>query len=234
MRRSLWLLLIPALHLACTTNSQVERDAPNSMSLAALGQTRGRMEGDMMAEPSADRLIVRSASISLVVESQQEAISQIETRVGELNGRVNSSTVHGDSASLSVRVPSEELDAFLDELSTFGEETRRSVTGRDVTDAYSDTEAEIANLASLRDRLRALLARADKVEEVLKVERELTRVQTRLDSLMARKQRMTTNLELSAVSISLSERPPKRILGPLGLVYEGLKWLTIKLFVISP
>jgi len=45
---------------------------------------------------------------------------------------------------------------------------------------------------------------------------------------------MDTDIRLSVVSISLSEPEPKRILGPLGLLYEGTKWLVIKLFVISP
>ncbi len=188
----------------------------------------------MRQRQSEDRLIIRTATIDLLVEDQKQAVSKIESRVAELHGHVSSSALHADSASLSIRIPSSDLDAFLDELSSLGEEKRRTVTGTDVTDAYSDVEAEIGNLTSLRDRLRALLERANKVEEVLQVERELTRVQTQLDSLTARKERMATDLKLSAVSVSVSERAAKRVLGPLGLLYEGTKWLAIKLFVISP
>lgn len=183
---------------------------------------------------AASRLIIRRASIDLLVDDQGEAISRLEARAGEMGGHVTDSTLNEDSAQLSVRVPSAQLDAFLDVVASIGEETRRSVTGEDVTDTYSDLEAEIANLTSLRGRLRTLLERADEVEEVLQVEKELTRVQTQLDSLVARRHRMKTDLRLSAVFVSITERAPKRVLGPLGLLYEGTKWLAIKLFVISP
>ena len=95
-------------------------------------------------------------------------------------------------------------------------------------------QAEIDNLVALRDRLRVLLDKANNVKEVLSVEQELTRVQTRLDSLVGRKQRIDQDVALSAVNVSLTEAPEPRILGPFGLLYEGVKWISIKLFVISP
>jgi len=223
-KRLLPLALSAALVLACSSTGS---------DTAPVG---GGFAGEGIAGQSLDRsrLIVKTASIDVVVEDPSGAATKIEALVTALGGYLGSSSRREGWARLSVRVPSADLDAFLEDVSTLGDELNRVVSGTDVTDAYSDMQAEIANLTSLRDRLRVLLDRAVEVDEVLHVERELTRVQTKLDSLEGRRQRMDTDLRLSVVSISLSEPEPKRILGPLGLLYEGTKWLVIKLFVISP
>lgn len=221
MRTLALLVLVVTLSLGCSNTG--------GGAAPAVGASEGeRFRG------SEARLVVRRASIEMTVDSPAEAASAIEAWTAESGGHVSNSTLYASSSSLSVRVPSEQLDAFLDRIASLGDETHRSVTGKDVTDSYADLEAEIGNLTSLRDRLRQLLDRAKNVEEVLDVERELTRVQTKLDSLTARKQRMETDLQLSVVQVTLAEREPKRILGPLGLLYEGIRWGVVKLFVISP
>jgi hypothetical protein len=220
-KRLLPLALLTVSVLAC---SGMGRDA---------AQSDGR-EGIVGRAPDRARMVVKSASIDVVVEDPGATASKIEDLVAALGGYLGSSSRREGWARLSVRVPAGDLDAFLEDVSSMGEERSRAVSGTDVTDSHADIQAEIANLKSLRDRLRLLLDRAAEVDEVLEVERELTRVQTALDSLEARRQRIELGVRLSEVSVSLSEPEPKRILGPLGLLYEGTKWLVIKMFVISP
>ena len=223
MHRWIFLLLALILVVGCGTTSAEHATAPEQ----SFAQSRERF-----AE-SGERLVVRTASIEVTVDNPEERAAEVTALVEGLGGYISNSTTNEKSARLLVRVPSSELSGFLDSVSELGEEENRTVTGKDVTDSYSDLEAEIENLESMRDRLRDLLDRANDVEEVLKVERELTRVQTTLDSKLARKQRMATDIQLSAVTVSLPRVPEKRILGPLGLLYEGTKWLVVKLFVIS-
>jgi hypothetical protein len=226
MHRSLWLAPLLVLQLACSGSG-------GGVGHIGASDEAGFTQSSARAK-SGTRMIIREASADLVVEDLGKATTTIESRVAEIGGHVTSSNLNADGARLLLRVPSTKLDEFLDVVAKLGEEENRSVTGRDVTDEYSDIEAEIGNLVSLRDRLRALLDRADEVDEVLRVERELTRVQTQLDSLTGRRERMANDVQLSAVTLSLSKREPKRVLGPLGLLYEGTKWFAIKLFVISP
>lgn len=67
---------------------------------------------------------------------------------------------------------------------------------------------------------------------MLAVEAELTRIQTRVDTLESALKATSRDIELSAVELELEEKRPKRILGPLGLVLEGTRWIIEKLFVI--
>jgi hypothetical protein len=64
---------------------------------------------------------------------------------------------------------------------------------------------------------------------VLAVEKELNRIQSEIETMQAQFDRLKSQLELSALSITLQRRP---ILGPLGYLAYGLWWSISKLFVI--
>jgi hypothetical protein len=64
---------------------------------------------------------------------------------------------------------------------------------------------------------------------VLAVEKEMNRIQSEIETMQARFDRLKSEVELSALSVDLER---KRILGPLGYVGYGLWWALSKLFVI--
>jgi hypothetical protein len=177
------------------------------------------------------RAIIRTASIRVSVRDPDVAASQVILLVEGRGGYVeHSRTTRERGASLQVRVPSDQLSATLDEIAALGNEQKRETTARDVTEQLADLEAALANNRALRDRLRQLLERAENVEEVLKVEAQLTRLQTEIDRQEGRVKRLRSDADLSSVSVSLERR---RILGPLGYVVKGIGWVIKKLFVIQ-
>ena len=101
-----------------------------------------------------------------------------------------------------------------------------------MTGQLIDLDAKIDNLRELRTRLRKLLDRAQKVDEILSIERELNRVQSQLDSLEAREKYLSHDVAMSRLSLTLEQAESGPILGPLGLLGAGAWWLIEKLFVI--
>ena len=190
------------------------------------------------AEPSRQRLRIQRGSIALQVERVPDAVLAIEAIARDLDAFIESQQSYKDeSASLVLRVPADRLDQALARLAELGEETRRKIEARDVTDEVGDLEARRHNLIALRDRMRSLLQRAVSVEDVLRVEKELTRLQTELDALEGRLTRLKHDVARARLEVHLSTlQPPepKRILGPLGYLYVGTKWFVEKLFVIRP
>ena len=177
------------------------------------------------------RAIIRSASIRVSVRDPDFAASQVTLLVEGRGGYVeHSRTTRERGASLRIRIPSDQLSTTLDEIAALGNEEQRETTARDVTEQLADLEAAAANNRALRDRLRLLLERAETVEEVLKVEAQLTRLQTEIDRQEGRVKRLRSEVDLSSVSVSLERR---RILGPLGFVVKGIGWVVKKLFVIQ-
>jgi hypothetical protein len=105
----------------------------------------------------------------------------------------------------------------------------RSTFASDVTEQHADLSTRLANNLALRDRLKLLLDRAQDVEDVLAIERELTRVQSEVETMQASHERLDSQIALSELSVGLERR---QILGPLGYVAYGLWWGISKLFVI--
>jgi hypothetical protein len=67
------------------------------------------------------------------------------------------------------------LDPFLAALRRLGDVAQEGVSSADVTDEVVDLEARLTNMLAVRDRLRGYLDRAESLQDVVAVERELTR-----------------------------------------------------------
>jgi hypothetical protein len=178
-----------------------------------------------------ERMLMKTALLNVEVDDVKTAAAQAVVLIKDAGGYVENSSVRGEkSASLTLRVPSDRLDAVLDGLAGLGRELDRKVAAQDVTEIVLDLEAKLKNKIALRDRLRALLEKATNVNEVLVVEEQLTRIQSEIDSMEGRLKHLKGRVRLSIVTLELRRT---RILGPLGYLGKGLVWLVSKLFVIQ-
>ena len=206
-----------------------------TLLLAALACTKGpagtgavpRASGNTGA---ADRQIVRQAEIEVEVKDVASALAAARGAASAVGGSVESEFSREDErATIVLRVPAKDLDSTLDRLAQLGSQRHRSVSQQDVTNEYTDLETRLRNAIALRDRLRTLAAQAKNVTETLAVETELSRVQSDVESMQARFDRLKREVALATVNVSFERA---RILGPLGYVFTGVAWVLTKLFVI--
>jgi hypothetical protein len=163
------------------------------------------------------------------VEELRPAQVRLERALGALGGRIAHLEVReNDRADYTLRVPANRLDALMDSVAVLGRVETRTVSATDVTEQVVDAEARLAALRASRDRLRQLLERASTVQDVITVERELARVQGELESLEGRLTALRGQVSMSELSARLDRR---RVLGPLGLLLQGVSTLLMKLFV---
>ena len=179
---------------------------------------------------SIGRLFVKTASLSIKVSSLETARSNTETEIQAAKGYVERTHASEDRISLTCRVPASALEATIQSLSGLGELTSQSVSVDDITEQHTDLSTRLRNSEALRERLVNLLKSAKGVEELLAVEKELSRVQTEIETMQGKLQRLDSQVEMASLSVSLQR---ERILGPLGYVAYGLWWAVSKLFVID-
>ena len=176
-----------------------------------------------------DRRIIRSGDLSVTVSAPEQSLVEVERIVTAAGGFVESKSSAEDSVGLLCRVPAERLDWIMDSIAALGSIERRSVSASDVTEQHADLSTRLKNNLALRDRLQKLLDRAQDVEDVLAIERELTRIQSEIETQQTSLERLDSQIALSELSVRLERR---QILGPLGYVAYGLWWGISKLFVI--
>jgi hypothetical protein len=222
MIRSLRSLCLPLLLLTtgCARMAVAAAPAPSPPPVAG-----ARAE----ALPSVERRLVQRASVRIIVEDPAALAPEAQSVAERMGGYVESAVAEERRLTVAVRVPSPQLSAFLDTVERWGEVRERRVTSEDVTEQAVDLEARVRNLTAVRDRLRAYLARAGEIQDIIAVERELARVQSELEGLESRLTRLQTEVALSRVTLELERR---RVLGPLGALVAGTAWVISRLFII--
>jgi hypothetical protein len=200
----------------------------------AAGATRSNAENSATgtAQPSG-RLYRREGSLSLEVSSAATATKQAAEIVAELGGRVESSSAsenESDSARLVARVPSGGLDGAMDRLGQLGRVTHREASAEDVTVESADAEAKLQAQRVLRDRLLALLRKAENVKDTLEIEKELARVQGEIDALANTFNRLRGEVQMARLTVKFSQRT---IPGPGGLAWKSVRWVLRRIFVLG-
>ena len=113
------------------------------------------------------------------------------------------------SASLTeyivVRIPTENYDAFLGDLSGNGKITSKSQNVENITTVYNDTVTTISSLKAQEKRLLEMMGEAKSIEEMLAIEDRLTDVQTELAIYESRLSGYDLDVAYSTITINVRE-----------------------------
>ncbi len=162
-----------------------------------------------------ERLIVRTGSISMVVEDTRAAQAEIEQMVNSMADQgafIVSSNEYGGAPdgspyiSMSIRVPAERFDEVMDRLKAMavqGTSPTVSASAQDVTEEYVDLEARVQSLEAARDRLLELMRGAQTTEDLLMAEQQLTQREAEIEALKGRMRYLAETARLSQISIDL-------------------------------
>lgn len=154
-----------------------------------------------------ERQLVRTANVDLRSDDVLKAIGQVKDRAAAVGGFAGEEESTKSSGSVTVRVPSAELDKVVRDLTSVGEVTRSEVRSQDVTDQLVDVEARIATQKASVERLRVLFERAGSTSEVAQVEQELTKRQADLESMQRRSASLKGQVSLATLTVRVATVP---------------------------
>jgi len=191
--------------------------SPVIQTLQTMG-TAGAVAAVVAAQPGTtapagiSRKIVYDSQVDLVVNSVDPVAKKVSALVQEARGYVAEQNVTGSPGSLraihwKIRIPVDQFDSFVDSIVSLGELERNNRTSQDVSEQYYDIEARIKNKKVEEQTLNKILEeRSGKLEEVLKIEVELSRVRGEIEQLQG-KMRVLENLSsLATLTLNVRER----------------------------
>jgi hypothetical protein len=164
------------------------------------------------AQEKMPRKIIYTAMINLIVEDFTKADQDLIQLVKTYKGYVISSEVSGSpgaprTGQWKVRVPIDQFDPFRAALAKLGEPERSSTDSQDVTEEYYDVEARIKTKKAEEASLLKLLENTTgKIEDILAVRRELSRVREEIERHQGRLQVLAKLTAMSTLTINLRER----------------------------
>ena len=168
--------------------------------------------GGATGEASSDRMIVRTANLSVVVKDTNEAVAQIRAILAEIDGYVVNLQLWRDQGQLrgtiTVRVPAETLDDTLTRFKGLAVKVERETgSSQDVSEEYSDLGAQLRNLEATEKELQELLAtvreKTGKAEDIMAVYRELTQIRGQIEGIKGRMVYLERTAAMSAVTVEL-------------------------------
>jgi hypothetical protein len=190
---------------------------------SALREDGGGRSGPNASEvaPQDDREVITTGSVDVTVDDPRDVAerftSWVEAASGRVDGRTESKNDEGRaSASLTVRVPSDQMSKALAELATYGDVGTVDVQNEDVTAQGQDLDARIKALEISIDRLEKILADAGSSAEVVRAENALTQRQEQLESLQAQRKALTDQVTLSTLHVELIQEGSASSVSPGG------------------
>ena len=159
-----------------------------------------------------DRKLARRADISVTVPDVDAAAAKVRVIAASAKGLVVAEAISsepddpalGGFSTITISVPTDELDATLDRLAELGKVHSRNASTDDVTAQYVDTESRVKTMQASVARVRALMTQATKLSEIVALEGELTRRQADLEATEAQLAALDDAVALAPVEVRLS------------------------------
>ncbi|MEJ2005355.1 MAG: DUF4349 domain-containing protein [Cyclobacteriaceae bacterium] len=187
---------------------------------------------------NAQQKLIKTAYLTLQVEDIESSYSQFHGMIEKYGGFIANDNYQNyperKSRSLTIRVDSEHLETLLTKMAESGGYVEnRSINISDVTEEFVDVEIRLKNKRAVRDQYIKLLERADKVEDILKIENELRVIREEIEAKEGRLRYLKDQVALSTIHLELYQEvilaaaPPSK--GFFIEVYENLKagWMMI-------
>lgn len=156
-----------------------------------------------------DRMISTNTNLSMKVNDVSDVVRQITTIAFQNGGFMvhsnTSSPEGGASGNISIKVQAEKLDQSLEAIRGLGVKVvSEYISGSDVTDQYSDLAERLRILETTKQKMEEILRSANRVADMLEVQRELIGIQSEIDSVKGQQQYLDKTTQLASIDVYLS------------------------------
>ncbi len=177
------------------------------------GTGGGIVANDAVAAQSPDRLVVKNASLSIVVDDPEQRMQEITAMAERMGGFVVSSNLYKTSlsngievpaANITVRVPAEKFLNALEQIRAGAIDVPNDTqSGQDVTAEYTDLQSRLRNLENAADMLRQIMEEAKKTEDVLNAFNQLNSITEQIEVLKGQIQYYEESAAMSAITVDI-------------------------------
>ena len=185
-----------------------------------------------------DRKIIKDGNIRFETSSAKETQSFIKQTVSELEGYIGDEKVfdYKDRIehNITVRIPENKFDLLVEKISETADKIdSKNINSKDVTEEFIDVEARVKTKKELETRYKEILKQANRVDEILNIEREIGKLRSEIESLEGRLNYLKNRVALSSLTITYYEKVSSSF-GFFSKFFQALKngWNYLLWFII--
>jgi hypothetical protein len=164
--------------------------------------------------PATAAMIIRTGEAFIEVDKVDPAVLKVRQLAAQVGGYIANSSISGGrdqirQATIELKIPATKYEQAVGSLATIGKVETVNSTAQDVGEEFVDVTARVNNSRRLEERLISLLAnRTGKLDEVLRVERELARVREEIERYEGRLRYLSARVAMSTLTITVHEPAP--------------------------
>lgn len=185
-----------------------QADAMKSAPITRKGEAAPPPPQAEKPAPGYELKIIKRGSISISVHDLQEAKSTLDSIVSAYHCYYSlerlSNTGRTESYNLTVRIPSNSFEAFVDALEKGkGKFIHKEITASDVTDEFYDLKTRLGSKREYIKRYNQLLQKANSMKDMLEIEERIRALQEEIDRAEGRLKVLSDQVAFSTLSINL-------------------------------
>ncbi len=131
------------------------------------------------------------------------ALTKLARDMGGYEGNMEQTAGGMQRATVTLRVPADRFGAFMAQAAKLGRVMSQKVEAKDVGEEWVDLEARLRTKRQEEERLLELLRRVGAVNDLLEVEKELSRVRGEIEQAQGRLRYLGNQVALSTVHVDL-------------------------------
>jgi hypothetical protein len=170
-----------------------------------------------------DRKLIRNVTISAETMEFESLIEKIKTQSSQAGGYIENSSIDGNSyggsiyyrrsANLTLRIPADQTDAFLETLEGESNIINHSEDLTDVTLQYVDTESHIKALRTEEEQLLKLMEKAESTDDLIQIQSQLSNVRYQIESWQSQLNTYDNLVSYDTVSLFIQEVKQESLTG---------------------
>lgn len=157
--------------------------------------------------------LVRKVWLDAETEDLDQLLAAVDERISQLSGYVEEREVYNGSgtsrrnryANITIRIPVDSLSEFIEHVTENANITSTNETSENITLSYVATQSRITALETEQTRLLELLAMAESMEDLLKIEERLTEVRTDLEEVTSQLRVYDNMVDYGTVYLDIRE-----------------------------
>lgn len=179
------------------------------------GSTGGKSSDVGQNAVQENRKLIKTVDMTVETKEFDRTLAALEGKIAELGGYIeNLETYNGSSyssyrstrnANMTIRIPKQKLDVFLETVEGVSNVVRRSESVEDVTLTYVDLESHKKVLLAEQERLLELIKKAEAIEDIITIENRLSTVRYQIESMEAQLRTYDNKVDYSTVHLTVNE-----------------------------
>ncbi len=209
-----WILCVLILLGLAGCSAAVDKNAGNGMASDYISKEESSLDAETSSGLPENRKLIQTVNMHVETENLDTVLQQIDSRIGQLGGYVENANVQNGSAysgtryrsaSITVRIPAKDLNAFIDKVGEISNIVSSQKKVEDVTLSYVATESRMKALQAEESRLLELMTKAETLDELLTVEKRLTDVRTELEKVTSALRVLDNQVDFATIHLNIEE-----------------------------